>query len=68
MNPLGLSLVSLVQHCVGGTLSSADSMVEDPSMETFFLMVVKRLKKKKKEEGKGLIWMVRMACWAQISL
>lgn len=33
MNPLGLSLV---QHCVGGTLSSADSMVEDPCMETGF--------------------------------
>lgn len=43
MNTVGLSLV---QNWVSGTLSSAESMVGDPSMKIFFLMVVKRLKKK----------------------
>lgn len=63
MNTVGLSLV---QNYVGGTLSSADSMVGDPSMEIFFNSSEKM--KKEYLEGKGLIWRVRMSCWTQIKL
>lgn len=57
MNIVGLALV---QNCVGGILSSADSMVGDPSME-IFLNGSEKIKKKYLE-GKGSIWRVTMAC------